>query len=98
MCSRRLPSVTALVTLASLAGAAARAAEGTLIGFEGTSAAAQSALEKRFDAQLDPGQLREWMKVLTARPHHVGAPYGKQVADFVAQQLKSWGFETSVEV
>ena len=37
------------------------------------------------------------MKRLSARPHHVGSPYGKENADFIASQFKSWGFDTKIE-
>ena len=37
------------------------------------------------------------MKKLAARPHHVGSPYGKENADFIAAQFKSWGFDTNIE-
>ena len=34
---------------------------------------------------------------MTARPHHVGSPYGKEIADFMAAQFKSWGYDTKIE-
>ncbi len=68
-----------------------------LLGFDAASSAAQLAVEARFDRKLDPSQLRSWMKVMTARPHHIGSPYGKYVADYIAQEFKSWGYETTIE-
>ncbi len=72
-------------------------AERLLGGFGPGATATQRALEQRFDGQLDPALLRDWMKRLTARPHHVGSPFGKEVADFLAAQFQSWGFETQIE-
>jgi N-acetylated-alpha-linked acidic dipeptidase len=53
--------------------------------------------ETKFDANLSPDSLRAWMKVLTAHPHHVGSPYGKADAEFIAARMKEWGFETTIE-
>src|SRR4029453_10030566 len=34
---------------------------------------------------------------LSARPHHIGSPYGKENAEFIASQFRSWGFDTQIE-
>jgi N-acetylated-alpha-linked acidic dipeptidase len=59
--------------------------------------AKEHALEAKFDAQLKKENLRDWMKRLTARPHHLGSPYDKQNAEFIAAQFRSWGYETTIE-
>ena len=33
---------------------------------------------------------------MAARPHHAGSPYGKEVAEFIAGQFKSWGYDTAI--
>ncbi len=53
--------------------------------------------ESRFDSSLSADSLRSWMKILTARPHHAGSPYGKANADFIAGRMRAWGFETTIE-
>jgi len=68
-----------------------------LLGFDGERSAEQRALESRFDAALDPADLREWMKHLSARPHHVGSEWGEQNAQYLAELFRSWGFETRIE-
>lgn len=65
-----------------------------MTGFTSTRAETQRDLEQRFDAALRAENLRAWMKRMSARPHHVGSPYGKEVADFMAGLFKSWGYET----
>ena len=60
------------------------AADKPLLGFIGTNAVQQRALEAHFDALLKKENLRDWMKRLTARPHHLGSAYDKQNADFIA--------------
>ncbi len=85
-------------TLALAPARAATASEGApLFGFDAAGAAAERALESSFDASLDPADQRAWMKRLTARPHHVGSPYGKENAEFLASLFRSFGFETRVE-
>jgi N-acetylated-alpha-linked acidic dipeptidase len=59
--------------------------------------AKQEALERQFDAKLNRDNLRTWMKRMTARPHHVGSPYGKENAEFMAALFRSWGYETAIE-
>jgi len=41
--------------------------------------------------------VHDWKKVLSARPHHLGSPYDKENAEFIASQFKSWGFDTKIE-
>jgi N-acetylated-alpha-linked acidic dipeptidase len=79
-----------------LSGLPVRAAD-RLLGFTDERAAAQRAREVRFDAELKPQELREWMRRLSARPHPVGSPFGKEVAEFVAAQFRSWGYDTRIE-
>ena len=59
--------------------------------------AKEQAIEARFDAQLDAKNLREWMRHLSAKPHHVGSAYGRQNAEFMAELFRSWGYETTIE-
>lgn len=54
-------------------------------------------LEKQFDASMKADNLRNWMKRMAARPHHISSPYGKENAEFIAAQFKSWGYETKIE-
>ena len=69
-----------------------------LLGFSAASAAAQYELEARFDAQLKADNLRQWMKRMAARPHHVGSPYDKDNAEFMAGLFRSWGYDTRIDV
>ncbi len=69
-----------------------------LIGFTDENAKNQIGLEKTYDSHLNPQNLDQWMKRLSARPHHVGSPYGKENAEFIASLFKSWGYKTEIEV
>lgn len=70
----------------------------TLLGFEAEGATdAQRQLEATFDGQLSADDLRAWMQQLSAEPHHVGSAHGKQNAEFMADLLRSWGYDTKIE-
>lgn len=69
-----------------------------LLGFEARTAATEYELEAQFDAQLRPDDLRQWLKRLSAHPHHVGSPYGKDNAEFLAGLFRSWGYDTRIDV
>ena len=58
--------------------------EPPMLGFSAANAAKERALEAQFDASLKRDDLREWMKRLSARPHHLGSPYDKENAEFIA--------------
>jgi N-acetylated-alpha-linked acidic dipeptidase len=68
-----------------------------LLGFSAEGARAERALEARFDAIPSPDSLREHMRRLSARPHHLGSPYGKENADFLAGLFRSWGYDVAIE-
>jgi N-acetylated-alpha-linked acidic dipeptidase len=68
-----------------------------LLGFTHSGTQEERALEAKFDAMLNRDNLRAWMKQMSARPHHVGSPFGKENADFMASQFRAWGFETEIE-
>ena len=58
----------------------------------------QTNLEAQFDAVLNPQNLDDWMKHMSSKPHHVGSPWSKQNAEFIAEKFESWGFETEIEI
>lgn len=68
-----------------------------LLGFSRADADRQRELEARFDSLLKRENLRDWMKRLSARPHHLGSAYDKDNAEFIASQFRSWGYETEIE-
>lgn len=95
---RSLHVLLALALAGLLLTARAATFEGdALAGFSKEGAVRQRALEARFDASLKRENLREWVKRLAARPHHVGSPYGKENAEFMAGLFRSWGYEVEIE-
>ena len=70
---------------------------GDVRGFTASGAAAQIEWETRFRAIPDPARLRAAMERLSARPHHVGSPYGKANAEWMRDQFASFGWEAKIE-
>ncbi|HKR01505.1 MAG TPA: transferrin receptor-like dimerization domain-containing protein [Pyrinomonadaceae bacterium] len=94
---RRLRALFVLSLSLALVAQAAPVDNRPLLGFSRDHSSSQRELEARFDSLLKRENLREWMKRLAAHPHHVGSAYGKENAEFIASQFRSWGFETEIE-
>jgi N-acetylated-alpha-linked acidic dipeptidase len=66
-------------------------------GFFPQSVQEEAQLEARFKAIPDPARMREAMRRLSARPHHVGSPYDRENAQWLLQQFKSYGWDAHIE-
>jgi N-acetylated-alpha-linked acidic dipeptidase len=53
--------------------------------------------EEKFRLIPSPQNQREYMQRLSARPHHVGSPYDKDNAQWIAAKLKSWALDAKIE-
>src|SRR5437867_1632185 len=77
--------------------ALAPAPTGDLRGFTAESAKVQRDWETKFRAIPSPDSLREYMRRLSARPHHVGSPYDKANAEWILAKFKSFGLDAQIE-
>ncbi len=68
-----------------------------LRGYSPQSSASELQWEQKFKAIPQEDRLRENMRRLSARPHHVGSPYDKDNAEWIATQLRSWGLDVQIE-
>ena len=68
-----------------------------LRGFTPESAKAEREWETKFRALPSPDSLREYMRRLSARPHHVGSPYDKANAEWILAKFKSFGLDAQIE-
>ena len=73
------------------------AEEGRMPGYRRESERVQRELEAKLQAIPNPDNLREYMKRLSARPHHVGSPYGRENAEWILSKFKEWGLEAEIE-
>src|SRR5437879_10875783 len=70
---------------------------GDLRGFTAESAKAEREWETKFRAIPSPDSLREYMRRLSARPHHVGSPYDRDNAQWILAKFKSFGLDAQIE-
>ena len=74
-----------------------RADQAALVGYSPRSSQSEREWEARFRAIPDPANLREYMRRLSARPHHVGSPYDKDNAEWILARFKEWGLDARIE-
>jgi N-acetylated-alpha-linked acidic dipeptidase len=68
-----------------------------LVGYSPRASQAEREWEAKFRAIPDPTNLREYMRRLSARPHHVGSPYDKDNAEWILAHFKEWGLDAHIE-
>lgn len=68
-----------------------------LLGYTKQTSAEQREWEKKFRDQVQPNNIRENMRRLSARPHHVGSPYDKDNAEWILSRFKDAGFDAKIE-
>ena len=66
-------------------------------GFSAGGARSEREWERKFAAIPDPDTLREAMRVLSARPHHLGSPRDSVNAAWMAERLRGWGLDARIE-
>lgn len=82
---------------AALLLAASAFAQQPITGFSAKAAQEQAALEAKFDAQLSAQRIGQYIKDMSARPHHVGSPGGEAVAQYLLSKFKSFGLDARIE-
>src|SRR6202162_4229140 len=68
-----------------------------LQGFTRASSATERDWETKFRAIPSPDNQREYMRRLSARPHHVGSAYDKENAEWILSKFKEWGWDAKIE-
>ncbi len=68
-----------------------------LVGYSPRASQSEREWETKFRAIPDPANLREYMRRLSARPHHVGSPYDKDDAEWILAHFKDWGLDAHIE-
>ena len=67
------------------------------LGYSAQDAVLQGQWEATFRESISAANIRENMRRLSARPHHVGSPYDKDNAQWILSKFKEWGFEARIE-
>ena len=71
--------------------------QAALVGYSPRAGQSEREWEAKFRAIPDPANLREYMRRLSARPHHVGSPYDKDNAEWILAHFKEWGLDARIE-
>src|SRR5947208_6625038 len=58
---------------------------------------ASGSWDARFRTIPDAATIGDYMKRLSARPHHVGSPYDKENAEWILAKFKEWGWDAQIE-
>jgi N-acetylated-alpha-linked acidic dipeptidase len=66
-------------------------------GFSPAGAARQRETEQKFRAVAKPENVREYVRAISAEPHHAGSPGSRRVADYVLERFKSVGLDARIE-
>jgi N-acetylated-alpha-linked acidic dipeptidase len=54
-------------------------------------------LPLQFSAILDAKNIGDYMKRMSARPHHLGSAYDKDNAEWILSKFKEWGWDARIE-
>ena len=66
-------------------------------GYLPQSAQTERDWETKFRSLPDSSLQREYMRRLSARPHHVGSAYDKDNAEWILSKFKEWGLDAHIE-
>jgi N-acetylated-alpha-linked acidic dipeptidase len=83
--------------IAIVVSAAGSGPSDSLDGYSDEAAKQEREWESRFKAIPSPEIIRENVRRLSARPHHVGSPYDKDNAEWMLSKFKEWGFDAHME-
>jgi N-acetylated-alpha-linked acidic dipeptidase len=78
--------------------AQSRADQQDLQGFRSENSSTERRWEATFRGLPSPENQREYMRRLSAHPHHVGSAYDKDNAEWILSKFKEWGWDAHIEV
>ncbi len=68
-----------------------------IIGFSEKAATQQQKLEQQFDVLLSNKRIDQYVKELSAVPHHIGSKGGNEVVQNIYNKFKNWGWDVKIE-
>ncbi|HKK11319.1 MAG TPA: M28 family peptidase, partial [Flavobacteriaceae bacterium] len=72
-------------------------AQDKIIGFTEKNVTKQLSLESSFDNNLSTKSIGNNIKILSAKPHHLGSIGSKENAEYILKLYKKWGWEAKIE-
>ncbi len=94
---RPLRSPAFLASIVFLLPATRLGDDAPLRGFTAESARAERQWEEKFRAAAQPDSMREAMRFLSARPHHIGSVRDSLNAEWILQKFRGWGLDARIE-
>ena len=92
-----LISLRSAIAFSLATGSVVAAAQEAPRGYFAESAPARARLERFVREQPSAARIRGYIREMTRFPHVAGTPGSKRVAEWAAQQFRSWGLDTRVE-
>ena len=89
--------ILVLTLLSSLTSSATLDNDQPLTGYSTEGTRVERDWEGKFRAIPSPDNQRDYMKRLTAQPHHVGSAYDKDNAEWMLAKMKEWGLDAHIE-
>ena len=71
--------------------------EQALAGYSAASSRLERQWEEKLRAIPQPANVKAYMQQLSAHPHHVGSPYDKANAEWIAAKFKEFGWDAHIE-
>src|SRR5438445_1206271 len=68
-----------------------------LVGYSAASSRTERDWETKFRMIPTQANLRDYMRRLSARPHHVGSAYDKDNADWILSKFREWGWDAHID-
>src|SRR5215467_4137197 len=93
----RRHSLPAIILLSTLATSATPDGNQPLAGYSAEGTRVERDWEGKFRSLPSADNQRDYMKRLSARPHHVGSPYDKDNAEWLLAKMKEWGLDAHIE-
>jgi N-acetylated-alpha-linked acidic dipeptidase len=69
----------------------------SITGFYEKNVDRQLNVESTFDKSLSKENIGENIKRLSAKPHHLSSPGGKENAEYILNQFKKFGWDAEIE-
>lgn len=69
----------------------------TLSGYTPQASVAERGWEQKLQGGIHAENVRESMRRLSARPHHVGSAYDHDNAQWILAQFQQWGYDAHIE-
>ena len=90
--------VRGLFLIALVLAPLGRADDLPIRGFTASAARSERAWERKFIASPSPDSLREYLRYLSARPHHLGSARDSANAAWLLARLRGWGLDAHIEI